>query len=170
MKKSKIKLYPPGYKPCVEWIILCVALLIMGITNASFMEKFRKAISLFNRDIYSGGNGLVITIPDIHILVVELDMVLMVVIGMVMLMVLRNERAFRNGCKTVYLMKRVPNHWEMTFQCWAIPIIMLLITILLYCVLLQTDVKVWNQLIPKSTLNDVQYLKPTTFWRLKFYD
>ncbi len=69
---------------------------------------------------------------------------------------------FRQGSKSIYLMKRLPKRWELHRRCWTLPVMGAVLCGIIAFLLLVIYFRVYMAVTPEECLTDGQWMK---IWR-----
>lgn len=132
MKKRLNKLVPPGTNLKSELGIYGIMLGVMVIISFGFLSSYQDAwngLYMWEHNRMKLVPGAVIT--DFDVLIAgKLAGLVLLLLGCA-LMVALHYMSFYHGSKSIYIMKRIPNPWEIHKRCILLPILCFVVGVLI---------------------------------------
>lgn len=165
MKKPDLqRLVPPGVNAQQELHLMCGGWVLSLLYSLGFVTGYSQELdNLYTAVTTSAGRQYVLrsdaVMPDcVDILGSHLYGFLLVAICM-LAVVLYHYAYHRQGSKSIYLMRRLPDGMELHHRCWGLPALGALASILLAFVLLVIYYAVYMFVTPESCLTPGQWQK-----------
>ena len=154
------RLAPPGYPIGRERSIFLLGAALAFLYSLFFFSSFNNALDALYQHV--GRKRILIpgaTMPDFKVLLGSFLSGFYVLAGLSVLLAALHYSYFYQESKSIYLMKRLSNPWELHLRCWTLPILGALCSLLLAFLVLLLYFAIYMIATPEPCLTPDQWLK-----------
>ena len=161
MKINLSRYAPPGFELRTELQFFIAGMALATLHSLSFLTRFAHAKS----DLYGriGTDRYLLpgaVMPDFHTLVGKaLIGFLVLAIWWILVFVSAHYGYHFAGSKSIYLMRRLPDRWELHRRCWTLPLLVVLLCLLTATILFLVYYGIYMAATPKECLTPHQWQK-----------
>mgnify|MGYP000928879343 FL=1 len=152
---------PPGFDLGYELRFFAAGMTLAASWSLSFLYRFVSALwALYG---YRGTERYLLpgaVMPDFHTLLGNaLTGFLILAIWWIAAFVPAHYAHHVVGSKSIYLMRRLPNRWELHRRCWTLPLSVVLLCLIVAAILLLTYYGIYMAATPEECLTPHQWQK-----------
>ena len=146
---------PPGYSARRMWIACALHLMVFAIFNSIFLVRYRSALFNLNTWVYmmnrSAEKG---RMPDLDSLAAGCLYWYPILAAIMITVTGTFYRSFYKESRSICLMRRLPNRWELHIRCLTVPLTILFAGAVLCAVQLAVYRYVYVTFTPPECLGD----------------